>query len=106
MKIFCVTLDNKKELISVENLRNKIIEVAPNSKEGFEKFGDWYLYNWITYFYNELLGELRREVSGDSDMARDVESIERIGLSSRTGHMNISVSLEKIGLPSDFIKYG
>ncbi|MFC1456507.1 hypothetical protein GR304_23705 [Microvirga sp. SYSU G3D207] len=59
---------------------------------------------WSTYFHDEILRALRREVSGMDDIARDAKSVQRLALDSRRAQINIRSSLDQIGLPDNLIK--
>lgn len=104
MKIFSMPLRDKSNLIKAGSLSKKVLELVPASKEGFDKWGDSYAYHWSTYFHDEILKALRREVSGSDDMTRDTESIQKLALDSRRAQMNIRTALEQAGLPDNLIK--
>lgn len=104
MKLYSIPLRNKADLINPGILSEKVIELAPTSKDGFEKFGEGYAYHWLKYFHDEILRSLRHEVSGADDLTRDTASIERLALDSRQAQINILSSLEKAGLPDTLIK--
>jgi len=104
MKFLSLPLRNKGNLIKSGGLSKTIIELAPASKDGFDKWGEGYAFYWSTYFHDEVLRALRHEVSGADDMTRDAESIERLALDSRRAQINIRSSLEEVGLPQTLIK--
>jgi hypothetical protein len=104
MKLFSIPLRDKGNLIKSGNLSKTIIELVPNSKDGFDRWGEGYAYYWSTYFHDEILRALRHEVSGADDMARDAVSVERLALDSRRAQINIRSSLEQVGLPDNLIK--
>lgn len=104
MKLFCIQLRDKNKIVKTGHLSKAVIEMVPESKEGFDKWGESYAYHWSAYFHDETLKALRNEVSGISDMARDTESIQRLALDSRRAQVNIRLSLEQSGLPGNLIK--
>ncbi|MDX8354157.1 hypothetical protein [Cognatiyoonia sp. IB215182] len=63
-------------------LSKKVIEAVPTSKEGFEKYGEGYAYYWSQHFYDQLLTELRKEVSGSDNRQQDVETVAHLTASS------------------------
>lgn len=103
IKLFSLPLSKKSGFINACSLSKMIIELAPSSKEGFDKWGEGYAYYWSTHFHDEILRALRNEVSGADDMTRDAESVERLALDSRRAQSNIRSSLEQIGLPDNLI---
>lgn len=104
MKLFTLPIQNKRKFIKEGALREKILEIIPNSKEGFEKFGETYAYHWSTYLHDQILQTLRQEISGADHMIRDTESAERLVLDSRRAQINIHASLTATGLSDDLIK--
>ncbi|WP_417414372.1 hypothetical protein [Hoeflea sp.] len=103
MKLLAMPLHDKGSLMKARGLSKAIIELFPNSKSGFEKFGEEYAYHWSQYFHDEVLRSLRHEVSGIDDMNRDADSIERLALDSRRAQINIRSSLEQMGLSDSLI---
>lgn len=104
IKMLSVPLrDMDKFLQGSDVLRKMIEELAPNSKGGFEKFGERYAYYWLSYFHDEILRALRHEVSGTEDMSRDAESVKHLLLNSRRAQIDIRASLERAGLRENLI---
>jgi hypothetical protein len=103
IKFFSIPIGDKDKFINAGALSKMIIELAPNSKEGFDKWGEGFAYYWSTYFHDEVLRALRHEVSGADDMTRDAESVERLALDSRRAQINIRSSLKQVGLPDNLI---
>lgn len=104
MKLLSVPLENKSRFLQAGSLSKSIIEIVPKSKEGFDKFGENYAYYWVAYFYEEILRELRNEMSGTGDMDRAVESVEKLALNSRRAQVNVRTSLKNAGLSDSLIK--
>ncbi|WP_086639050.1 hypothetical protein [Acetobacter okinawensis] len=104
MKILSMPLDNKSSLLQAGSISKSIIEMVPQSKEGFDKFGESYVYYWSTYFHDEILRELRNEMSGVDDMDRAVESVEKLALNSRRAQVNVRFSLKNAGLSDSLLK--
>lgn len=103
MKIFSIELCDKQDLIKKGDLGNKIQELVPTSKEGFEKFGDRYAYYWADYFHDEILKALRREVSGLDEVERDTKSVERLAIDSKRAQMRARISIKQAGLSDQLI---
>jgi hypothetical protein len=103
MKIFSIELRGKQDLIKRGDLGNKVQELAPTSKEGFEKFGDRYAYYWANYFHDEILKALRHEVSGLDEVERDTKSVERLAIDSRRAQMRARISIKQAGLSDQLI---
>lgn len=84
-------------------LSKKIIEVIPYSKEGFEKYGEGYAYYWTQYLYDQLVKELRMEVSGSAMQQEDVETVAKITSSSVNAQLQARQLIEAVNLPAEFI---
>lgn len=104
MRILSIPLSNKGDFFNAGNLSKIIIELVPNSKNGFDQFGESFAYHWSTYFHDEILRALRHEVSGIDDIDRHTASIERLALNSRQAQLNVETTLKQRGLPSSLIK--
>ncbi len=104
MKLYSIPLRDKAGLMKVGALSKTIIEIAPASKEGFDKFGEGYAYYWTKYFHDEILRLLRQEVSGADDLTRDARSAEQLALESRQAQINVRLTLQQKGLPDTLIK--
>lgn len=104
MKFFAINLPKKGHFIKTSNLSKTIIELVPSSKEGFEKFGERYAYYWATYFYDEILRALRREISGTDAEAQGVESAVHLVMDSQRAQEKIDSVRKKIDLPDTLIK--
>lgn len=81
-----------------------MIELVPGSKDGFDKFGESYAYHWSTYFHDQILKSLRREISGVDELAKATRSAENLALDSRRAQLNVRSTLEAAGLPEKLIK--
>lgn len=104
MKLYSIPLRDKGDLINAGSLSKTIIDLVPGSKEGFDKFGEGFVYYWAEYFHDEILRLLRHEVSGADDLSRDAKSAERLALESRQAQINVRLSLQQVGLPDSLIK--
>lgn len=98
MKIFSMPLNKKETIFNKSNMGKVVIEAAPLSKEGFEKFGDEYAYHWSDYFYAEILKALRKELHGTDNMEKDTKSATRLALDSRSAQLIIRKTLDSVGL--------
>lgn len=104
IKILEIPLRNKSELIKKGSLSDMIVEVIPSSKEGFEKYGEGYVFYWSNYFYTETLNELRNELLGAANMNRDTDAATRLALDSRRAQIEIRSSLQESGLSETLLK--
>lgn len=104
MKIYSIPLRDKGDLVKASSLREMIIELVPWSKEGFERFGEGYVYYWDRYFHDEVLRLLRQEVSGMDDTSRDVKSAAQVALESRQALTNVRSVLSEKGLSDTLMK--
>jgi hypothetical protein len=104
MKILSMPLNKKESIIKKSNVSKVVIEAAPLSKEGFEKFGEEYALHWSGYFYDEILKALRKELHGANNMQRDTESATRMALDSRNAQLTIRSTLDNIGLSDTLLK--
>ena len=64
--------DRKKILRKDSKLVQLIIEYVPSSKEGFERYGENYVYYWVTYFYDEIKNAVREEIMNLEDINEKV----------------------------------
>ena len=104
IKLLALPVSDKEGLVNVGALAAVVVEIVPDAKEGFDKWGDGYAYHWVKYFHDEILRNLRHEVSGVDDLKRDTESIERLAVDSRRAQINVRASLEQTGLPDNLIE--
>ena len=103
MKFFAMPLHDKGSFIKKEGLRNIIIELEPNSKEGFDKFGDGYAYYWTKHFHDQILKLLRHEISGAAELRRASNYVEILALDARRAQLNVRTTLEEKGLPKSLL---
>ncbi len=103
LKLLSVPLKNKGDMIKAGGLRKTVIELAPGSKDGFDKFGEGFAYHWATYFHDQVLASLRHEISGVDDLAKAAKSAEGLALDSRRAQLNVRSTLEATGLPEKLI---
>lgn len=104
MRLLSMPLKNKDHLINKGDISKFVIEAAPTSKEGFEKFGEDYALHWANYFYNEILKSLRKELHGAENMERDTESATRLALDSRKAQLTMRSTLDAVGLSDALLK--
>jgi hypothetical protein len=103
MQFLRIPLRDKGSYINAGGLSKIVIELVPESKEGFEKWGDGYAYHWSKHFYDEILKSLRHEISGVDDLAKATETIEELAMNSRMAQLNVRSSLESSGLPKNLL---
>ncbi|MFJ5457324.1 hypothetical protein [Pectobacterium sp. CHL-2024] len=104
IKILEIPLRNKSEFIKKGSLSETIIKIIPTSKEGFEKYGEGYVFYWSNYFYTEILNELRNELLGAANMTKDTDAATRLALDSRRAQIEIRSSLQESGLSETLLK--
>ncbi len=104
LKLLATPLSDKGKLIKAGKLSEKVIELVPSSKEGFDKWGEDYAYHWSKHFHDEILRSLRHEVAGTDDLTRDIESIEFLTMESRRAHNSVRTSLAMAGLSEELLK--
>ncbi|MBA0206842.1 hypothetical protein [Pectobacterium aroidearum] len=104
IKILEIPLRNKSEFIKKGSLSETIIKIIPTSKEGFEKYGEGYVFYWSNYFYTETLNELRNELLGAANMTKDTDAATRLALDSRRAQIEIRSSLQESGLSETLLK--
>ena len=104
MKILGAPLRNKENIIKRDNLVEKIVEIIPYSKDGFEKHGDTYAFYWLNYFYSEVLNELRNELLGVDNMTRDTEAAKNLAVDTRRAQVEIRTYLQQYGLSEAMLK--
>ncbi|QMV54208.1 hypothetical protein [Ewingella americana] len=102
MKLLSISLEPGK-FLNTESLSKVIIELAPQSKAGFEKFGEGHALYWATHFYNETLQELRNELFGTAKMNNDTESAETSALDVRRAQIKLRQTLHDAGLSETLI---
>ncbi len=104
MQTFIVRSRDKTFVIEAGYLSKIVIEQVPGSKEGFEKWGDWYAYYWATYFYNQILHDLRHEISGVDDREKELGYIENSALDARQSQEYVLSKLTAGGLSNSLIR--
>ena len=103
MKVLVLPLPDKSSLLKSGYVSAKVIEVAPSSKEGFEKWGDTHAFSWTGYLHDEILRMLRAEVSGEADALRDARSIAEMAVQSRQAQVNVLASMAALGISGDLL---
>lgn len=92
------------KFISTKKLRQEIIELAPWTKELFERHGDGYVYFLSEYFYDQTLKMLRGELFGDGNSIRDKENATQLALNFYEVKQQVRNVLGEYGLPENLIK--
>lgn len=103
MKVLVLPLSDKSSLLKSGYLSGKVIEVAPASKEGFEKWGDMHAFAWTGYLHDEILRLLRVEISGEADAQRDARSVEEMAVQSRQAQVNVLATMATFGISDDLL---
>lgn len=104
MKLLSLPIPDRSRLMKFDGVTDKIVDLLPGTKDGFEKHGGSYAYYWATYFHDEILKSLRAEISGAEQLGEDAKSIENMALSSRLAHANVLTSLANAGLPKTILR--
>ena len=104
IKLFSIPVPEKSKVVKEGNLSKIVLELVPQAKDGFERWGDQYAFHWSTYFYDLILKSLREEISGDNEMSRNVESAERMEFLSREAQRNIQIAVARAGLSQDILR--
>lgn len=103
IKFLDIAPDQVSDFMTYESLVKKIIEFIPSSKDGFETYGDNYVFYWSDYFYKEVLKQLRNELIGDSNMAKDTELAAKLAIDFRDAQQIVKESLGKYGLSEELM---
>ncbi|ENG1991829.1 hypothetical protein [Klebsiella pneumoniae] len=106
LRFLSIPLARKHNILNEGEISKKIIEVIPASKEGFDKFGEIYIYNWHNYFYTDVLNKLRSELIGENNMINDTKSAERLALDFQKTKGSIKELLATYGLSQGLINEG
>ncbi|WP_109256357.1 hypothetical protein [Klebsiella pneumoniae] len=106
LQFLSMPLARKHNILNEGTLSKKIIDSIPASKEGFEKFGEGYIYHWHDYFYSDTLNKLRNELIGEGNMLNDTKSAERLALDFKKTQANIKQELTAYGLSQGLIHEG
>lgn len=105
LKFLSIPLKDKSKAIKRDPfLSKKIVDLLPSTAASFEKWGESHAYYWTDYLYEEILKELRRDLSGVDDVLRDLNSIEDLAVSSRQAQAKVRASLSALGLSEDLVK--
>lgn len=91
------------DLFKKGSIKNMVIELVPSSKDGFEQYGDGHAYHWVSYFYDQILNELRNDLLGISSMSYDTEAATKLAMDSRAAKIKLHESLAANGLSDQLI---
>lgn len=79
IKCLSLNLESKEKLLnSDQKIVQLIEEYVPSSKDGFDRFGENYVYYWTQYFYEEIKNALRNELHVSSEMSKNVTEIRKL----------------------------
>lgn len=104
MKMFSMPLKDKHLIVNKGNMSESVIDAAPASKDGFDKYGDEHALYWSNYFHAEILKALRKELHGADNMDSDTDSATRLALDSRYAHFKLNSALNDAGLSKTLLK--
>ncbi|MDD9709191.1 hypothetical protein PVW53_17680 [Seohaeicola sp. SP36] len=74
-------------------LKNVVVPIVPNSKEGFDEFGDEFGFYWAQYFYDETFKSLRSLVNGDHYDNSDRLAVKNILIDSQLSQIEARLAL-------------
>jgi len=77
-----------------KELVNLITKFLPQAKASFEEYGDEYIFQWHSYFFEQTKVSLRNFISGDNN-SEDIVNIQNITMSSRKIYNNLPSDLKK-----------
>lgn len=103
MKLISVGVYKNSDDLKSESLVKAIQELAPASKEGFEKNGDMHALYWANYFYDGVLKELRNDLFGSDTLDKDTELAVRIVVDANNAQLKVRTALDKYGFPEQLI---
>lgn len=90
-------------VITCDNVVKNIVDLLPNAKEGFEKHGDSFIFQFHDYFRRELLNEIKSELTGASNMARDTELAAELALGVRNAEIKLKDAIAQHHIPDTLI---
>ncbi|MDM8056567.1 hypothetical protein [Klebsiella aerogenes] len=88
-------------IVSAKNTVNNILDLLPSSKKGFEEYGDSFIFQFHDHFRRELLAEIKNEITGESNMARDTELAAELALGLRNAKVKVKEAIERYDIPND-----
>ncbi|HHX4177942.1 TPA: hypothetical protein ACU92A_003322 [Citrobacter braakii] len=97
------TVGEESRIMDFELLIDKIVDLMPWSKKGFERYGDNYVFHLHDHFYDEVLNELRNELIGDENIKKDAEVATQLALSFRDSQKKVKESLGKYGISDELV---
>ena len=90
---------NDESLFKEGHLSSSIIELVPNSKEGFDKYGEEYAFYWLDYVHDNLILQLQKIVNGEEDEQLDAEKAAKIAKAAKaaltTNELEIPDTIKK-----------
>ncbi|AQT44825.1 hypothetical protein BBC0244_011180 [Bartonella apihabitans] len=90
--------------MKASDIDKKIIQLLPDTKAGFEKFGYKYAYYQLTTIYRMIVKELRREISGDDYRDSNLEFLKRTVLDTYHVQSETQKIMDESSLPKDLIQ--
>lgn len=90
-------------IITCNNLIENIIDLLPNTKASFDKHGDSFIFQMHDYFRRELLNEIKNELTGDSNMARDTALAAELALGVRNAQIKLKDAIAHHHIPDALI---
>lgn len=103
LKMLEVKDKGASNIVSYKNIIKDIIDLLPHTKEGFEKHGDSFAFQFHGYFRRELLTEIKNELTGDNTMVRDTELAAELALGLRNAQVKVKETIAHYNIPDELI---
>jgi hypothetical protein len=89
------------DMFKKDALRGKVENLVPTSKEGFEKYGEVYAYQWVDWLFTETVKSLREDIHGTTQADYDFSSAADLAYTTKRAQLQAVQMLEEAGLSSD-----
>jgi hypothetical protein len=96
-------IESTSDIVTSDKVINRILELLPNAKDGFEKHGYSFMFQFHSHFRRELLIELKNELAGDNNMVRDTESAAELAMGLRSAKVRVQETIEQYNIPDALI---
>lgn len=96
-------IQNTSDIVTSDKVINRILELLPNAKEGFEKHGDSFMFQFHGHFRRELLMELKNELDEDNNMVKDTNSAVELAMGIRSVKVRVQETIEQYNIPDALI---
>ena len=96
-------IQNTSDIVTSDKVINRILELLPNAKEGFEKHGDSFMCQFHGHFRRELLMELKNELDENNNMVKDTNSAVELAMGIRSVKVRVQETIEQYNIPDTLI---